>query len=1437
MRESKELKRISSDRAVSVNVVSAREEKPADDEPQGDSPPPASPMVAFTALFRFYGPRERLMLAVGTVFAMVAGVAFPCINVAFGELLDSTAALENVEETTRRAVLFMVGIACVLGVSIFFGQGLIGWAASRGANNVRREYLKSMMAQDLKFFDAAQAGELSAATSERVQELQNGTSKKLAEFIQATFTGVGGLAVGFYFSWKLSLVVMAGVPLLGIATYFLIKATTLMAQANPAYEKAGAVATESITSARVTSALNAQPVFAARYESHLGEAEQHATKNQWRISFANGGLFGAMFLMYAFGLWFGAYLIASSIDQAMKDHPPPEGLVDTASLKWGLHAEQARALCFDVKSGKSYTGDALLACACDLDYTILPTATKLDNPNCGCGYREGDIGGLNAGSSPCTSGGEVILVFFSVLIGGFMFGQAGSSIESIIKARTAAHKLYSVIDRIPEGGEGADARVPAGSALTMPVQGNIEFKAVHFRYATRPVFKGLDVRIEAGTTVALVGESGCGKSTVGRLLERFYEPSAGTITLDGQDIRGLRIDQLRAAIGIVSQEPLLFEGSIRANIAVGRANASETSVALDDIEAAARVASAHEFIATFPDKYDTIVGGKNSKLSGGQKQRVAIARAALRNPPILILDEATSALDTENERLVQSALDQLVHGGRRTTIVIAHRLTTVRDADKIIVLGSKDAAGGLAGGGAVDGSTVLEEGTHDELMGRAGGKYKALVGLGGSASASASSASLAGMDRSASKADLPAAAKGAADVDAKEVDDVDDNAKEDEKEELPAVKKSRIWAYSTPERGMLAIGSIVALVNGCIFPGIAIVFAEMLSLFSSHDTDYIMKNAVLYGGIFAGIAFVNWVVAGLQGGIFGIVGERLTTRLRVHLFRSILRQDISFFDHPDNSVGALTANLRVDTAAVRSATGQSLGSAVQTFGSLVFGLTVAMMASWKYGLVLLAAVPALALGEMINMQNLASGEDAVSEALGKSAAHISEIAAMIREVKAFGLEHRMYQAYDGLLRAPAKEERNKSISGAAAFGIAQLNTMLFYAFAFWWGSWLMVRGHHDYYDFMRSLWALGFLAAGMGQAAGFAGDAAAASSASARIFSMIDRRPPIDTKPFMDGTPGTIDKDAEIRPLPKTSEEAAASGQGGIIPDAAFQGEIEFKGVKFAYPQREALILGGLNLVVKAGETVALVGQSGSGKSTVVQLVERFYDPVVQSAVAAGEKKDKELLKILVDGKNPEAGTVTLDGVDIRDLDVMWLRRQIGIVEQEPTLFSGTVHDNIAAGKGGEPATRDEVIEAATAANAHEFISKMEHGYDSEVGVGGGLVSGGQKQRIAIARAIIGKPRVLLLDEATSALDNESEKLVQASLDRLLGESDRKRTTIVIAHRLSTIRNASKICILENAGDGKGATVVEEGTHDELMAINGGRYTALRAAYDDSPDN
>jgi len=326
----------------------------------------------------------------------------------------------------------------------------------------------------------------------------------------------------------------------------------------------------------------------------------------------------------------------------------------------------------------------------------------------------------------------------------------------------------------------------------------------------------------------------------------------------------------------------------------------------------------------------------------------------------------------------------------------------------------------------------------------------------------------------------------------------------------------------------------------------------------------------------------------------------------------------------------------------------------------------------------------------------------------------------------------------------------------------------------------------------------------MGMAANWVSAAAKGKAAVVRVFELFDRKPPIDSNPWNeDGSPRDI-----VVPLDVNGKK----------------GEIEFRNVKFAYPTRKtARVFDGLSLKIPAGQTAALIGSSGSGKSTVMALLERFYDPVA-AVVDRGQKGGDERVETVIDGNLDDSnGVVLVDGVDIRKLDVKYLRKAVALVGQEPVLFDASVRENIAFGKDG--ASEEEIVSAAMTANAHDFISKFDGGYDYTVGSRGKKVSGGQKQRIAIARAVLKEHRILLLDEATSALDNESEKLVQEALDKLISDNKAEhKTTVIIAHRLSTVRNADCIYVFENAGDG--AVVVESGSHKELVALNG-KYKAL----------
>ena len=1245
-----------------------------------------------------------------------------------------------------------------------------------------------------------------------------------------------------------------------------------------AYLSAANIATEALASIRTVASFGGEVEAARKYEEKLGQSSAAAITEGARAGLANGMLFGAMFLMYGLGLWYGSVQIAASREIAIGASPFPYPL----SIRWEGELSDAADLAdspgersyvtiaqlyCDGKAAYfgdgAYTGAAMELCACGITQATWDWMTAEMNvsyhasPECGCSHR--DLVDEATGREGCKSGGSVLMVFFSIMIGAFAMGQVVPALQAIRKAREAAARMYTTIDRTP----GIDPSV-GGTRVEGGLRGEIEFRGVHFSYQDgTKVFEGIDIHVMPGETVAIVGESGCGKSTLAKLVMRFYDakpppssPVSGAggggsggggggggrgVFLDGVPIRDLDLVWARSEMGIVSQEPLLFDASILDNIRNGRPEATD-----EEVRQAAREANAHDFVTAFPDGYETVVGARGGKMSGGQKQRIAIARAILRNPTILVLDEATSALDSESERIVQKALDKLMSGGggggegarrqgKRTTIVIAHRLSTIRNADRIVVLGSKEGTGS-----AVRGSCLVEQGTHAELLEKEGGLYRALVaaGSGSEAAAPAAVAPTATAPTAAAAAAAAASSSSSSGGDlvlavAADADDEDEDAataggkkkkkkkkKEvEEKEELYEVEKARIWAYSKPETPLIYAGTVAALFSGIVWPACGALMGLMIDYYYSPDVAQVRSKGEIMAWAFGGLALVNFCSQFCQNYLFEIVGERMARRLRAAYFRALLRQELAWHEQPENSVGTLGARLSTDVKLVRLVAGQSLAATVMSMTSLLAGFGIAFYASWRFTLAFIALFPLLAITEGINWALMQGTETAVRNELALISGVFSEYVSGIREVQSFALEPIVIRGVTEtmqtkVLRLATKQAFSRGVSMFFVMFV-QMNV---YTIAFWMGGRLIADGHLNFQSFSVALWAMAMGASGMGTAAGWIGDAAKAKAATSRIFELLDRVPAIDVNPWCEATdPGDP---AAVGPRPAATEAPAA------IPEAAFHGAVELRGVRFAYPTRQtATVFDGLNLAIPAGQTAALVGSSGCGKSTVIQLLERFYDPAkaVVDAGSGGGVSDGGGGGSDGDDDN---GSVCIDGVDIKTLDVKWLRDHVGLVGQEPVLFDASVADNIAFGK--PDATRAEIEAAAKAANAHEFIEAMAQGYDTNVGARGGKVSGGQKQRIAIARAIIKRPRILLLDEATSALDNESEKIVQASLDALIADKDVRRTTIMIAHRLNTIRNADCIYVLENSGGG--AVVVETGTHDELVAKNG-KYAKLQQAY------
>eukprot|EP00741_Cyanophora_paradoxa_P003931 tig00000741_g3824.t1 len=1250
-----------------------------------------SKMVSLgTLLFRFATPMDKFIMFLGSVGAVINGAAMPAFSLIFGEIMNGLNSNDIVGQVSYFAVVFVL-----IGIAVFFASwletGLWMVNAERQSRRIRTALLKSMLRQEVAWFDGHKPGELSSRINSDVKLIQNAIGEKMGSVIHHNATFFAGIIIGFAKGWHLALVIVGVMPILGLSGAIMSKFVTQASQSGQgAYAQAGDVADEVVTSVRTVVSFAGEEREEARYRESLKIARAHGVKKGVSAGLSVGFMMLTMFCSYALAFWFGSWLILNKVTNST--------------------------------TGKPYTG------------------------------------------------GDIVTVFFAIIMGAFGIGQASPSFPIIADGRGAAFTVFAICDR-PSGIDVFDSK-----GETLPdLSGDIELRDVEFTYPTRPdvpVLRGASMSVKRGETVALVGHSGCGKSTTIQMILRYYDPPKGTVLVDGRDLRGLNVRWWRSQLGLVGQEPVLFATSIRENIKMGKEDATD-----EEIVAACKAANAHDFISKMPKGYDTYVGDIGAMLSGGQKQRIAIARALIKNPRILLLDEATSALDTVSERVVQEALDRLMKG--RTTIVIAHRLSTIQKADRIYVF---------------DAGVVAEEGTHGSLMAK-GGIYSALVHAQSAKHEEEHDAKAMGAAEAAADPDalppMPAAKEeeeekhrghglfhlgaghghgkhdekhggGGGKAGAAAVDEADAKKKKKAEKEESGVPWGRVFGLVGDKWGLLVLGALGGLGGGTVFPVFSIIFAEILTVFykpylpnppTQSETEaearfWALMFVVLGAGIF--------VCQSLRIACFDIVGEHLTFHLRGDTFRAILRQNIGWFDDEKNSARIVTTNLQTDASLVQGATTARIGLVFETISTLVCGLVIAFVSGWKLALIVLAVAPLLAVANAIQikfMAGFASGRDMYEQA-GKLA---GDTVANIRTVASFTSEQRLLAAYNELLHGPQVAGEKKGHASGLGFGLSQFMNFACQALIFWAGAKLIEGGHMDFQSMLRTMFAIVMAAMGVGQINSLAPDYDKARTACGVVFGLLDREPPIDS-------------------LSEAGERAPIEG-----------GEVVLKDVHFHYPTRpKAPILRGLDLTIPAGQTVALVGPSGCGKSTVIQLAQRFYDPV--------------------------QGSVLVDGRDLRSLHIKHYRRQVGIVSQEPVLFAASIRENI---RYGRPEASDaEIEQAARAANIHDFIASLPSGYETQVGARGSQLSGGQKQRIAIARAMVKNPRILLLDEATSALDTQSERVVQEALDKVM----KGRTTIVIAHRLSTIRNANLIVFIKIAAEGR---VAEAGAHAELVARNG----------------
>ena len=925
--------------------------------------------------------------------------------------------------------------------------------------------------------------------------------------------------------------------------------------------------------------------------------------------------------------------------------------------------------------------------------------------------------------------------------------------------------------------------------LDVPLAPVVEFDGVSFAYpgGRREAHRNLSFRVEPGERVGFVGESGAGKSTIVRLLLRFYDPDEGAVRIGGHDLRTLRADDIYRNVAVVNQDTYLFHGTVEENLRFGRPDAT-----VEEIEAAARAANAHEFISRLPQGYASVIGERGIRLSGGQRQRIAIARALLRDAPILILDEALSAVDAENEAVIQTALDRLMQG--RTTLIFAHRLSSVVGADRILVL---------------DHGSIVETGDHGSLM-LAGGTYFRLMGAQAEESVQ-------------SDASLAAPAAGRAHHREVPLEDLqaDDAGAHHEPTDAILRAEGLSWAdafrellrHVVPWKVKFSVVLVFGIVRVAALIGVGVASALAVAAVKQGEpfTQYLVVLAII--APLAGV--LHW----LESWFAHDMAFRMLAEMRIALYEKLDRLAPAYLVR--RRTGDLVGMATHDVELVE----YFFAHTVAPFfvAVLVPGVVIGTLAwfGWPMALALIPFLALVALSPFLARHRIDTLGSRAREAFGDMNAHAVDTIQGLAEIVAFqrtGIRAAEFVArierhtglrlpfFSDLTRQTAILEAATGLGGlvvvvtgahlvgSGALEPAMLPMLVLLAMsAFLPVSEIAHIGRQlaDTLGATRRLYAVHneveAVQDGPGVEAPARGDEVDDRQVTA--FSQGGAVPQGPDGAVRDGASApAAGSDSTSRPMVDGAGVAVPLDPRIGVPSPPGGIEIEVRDVEFSYFGNHRLALDGATFTVPAGRTLALVGPSGAGKTTAAHLLMRFWDP--------------------------GSGVIRFDGHDLREYRLDDLRDRVALVTQDTYLFNETLRSNILLAR--PEATEAELAGAVRRASLDAFVEALPDGLETRVGERGVRLSGGQRQRVAIARAFLKDAPVLILDEATSHLDAVNEQAVRHALEELMSD----RTTIVIAHRLSTVRNASRIVVLD-AG-----RTEEAGSHDELIA-RGGLYSRL----------
>ncbi|KAK7270087.1 hypothetical protein RIF29_22986 [Crotalaria pallida] len=1332
------------------------------EEPEEMEPPPAA--VPFSRLFACADRFDWFLMIVGSIAAAVHGTALVVYLHYFAKVIHHMhpqrgSSSEESEEQFHKLKELALTIVYIAG-----GVFAAGWievscwilTGERQTAVIRSKYVQVLLNQDMSFFDTyGNNGDIVSQVLSDVLLIQSALSEKVGNYIHNMATFFSGLVIGFINCWQIALITLATGPFIvaagGISNIFLHR---LAENIQDAYAEAASIAEQAVSYIRTLYAFTNETLAKYSYASSLQATLRYGILISLVQGLGLGFTYGLAICSCALQLWVGRFLV--------------------------LH-------------GKA-------------------------------------------------QGGEIITALFAVILSGLGLNQAATNFYPFDQGRIAAYRLFEMISRSSSSfdHEGSDHA---------SVQGNIEFRDVYFSDLSRPeiaILSGFYLTVPAKKAVALVGRNGSGKSSIIPLMERFYDPTLGEVLLDGENIKNFKLEWLRSQIGLVTQEPALLSSSIRDNIAYGR------DVTLDQIVEAAKIAHAHTFISSLDKGYDTQVGRAGLALTEKQKIKLSIARAVLLNPSILLLDEVTGGLDFEAERSVQESLDLLTLG--RSTIIIARRLSLIRNADYIAVM---------------EEGQLVEMGTHDELL-TLDGLYAELlrceeatklpkrmplrnyketavfqIEKDSPESHSFKEPSSPKMIKSPSLQRLsavflasegffnsqdspnirsPPTEKMLEDGQSLDAADTDPSIRRQDSFEMrlpelpkidvqsvhgqtsngsnpespisplltsdPKNERSHSQTFSRPDSDLddfsakmretndsrhrkqplfwrlaklsfaewlyAVLGSIGAAIFGSFNPLLAYVIGLVVAAYYSVDEAHHVTGEVnKWCLIIVCMGIVTVVANFLQHFCFGIMGEKMTERVRKMMFSAMLRNETGWFDEKENSADNISLRLAKDATFVRAAFSNRLSIFVQDNAAVIVAFLIGVMLQWRLALVALATLPVLCVSAITRKLWLAGFSKGIQEMHRKASLVLEDAVRNIYIVVAFCAGNKVMELYRLQLNKIIKQSFLHGVAIGFGFGFSQFLLFACNALLLWYAAICIKNGYVVPLTALKEYMVFSFATFSLVEAFGLAPYILKRRKSLISVFEIIDRVPKIDP-----------------------------DDSSGLKPPNVY-GSIEFRNVDFCYPSHpEMPVLSNFTLKVSGGQTVAVVGVSGSGKSTIISLIERFYDPV--------------------------AGQVLLDGRDLQLYNLRWLRSHLGLVQQEPIIFSTTIRENIIYARHN--ATEAEMKEAARIANAHHFISSLPHGYDTHVGMRGVDLTPGQKQRIAIARVVLKKAPILLLDEASSAIESESSRVVQEALGTLIMGN---KTAILIAHRAAMMRNVDNIVVLN------GGRIVEEGTHDSLVAKNG----------------